>query len=304
VSPSGPVRDSGQFEKGIAYLRESGYKVKISPHALERQFHMAAWGRDKANDINAMFADPSVEAVFPSVGGHTANQVVEYLDYDLIAGAPKLLFGFSDSSVLLNAIHARTGLITVHDNVDIMFGVGRFGDDRLAARGEYTAKYLQRVLAGTAPLGTVVPLSKWTAVRAGTAMGIALGGNLSTLRALIGTKYEPDWTGAVLFLEDRAEPHQWDQQLGHLRLAGVLARISALILGKVDNKPEQFYKENYQPIAGIVERQCAEYGYPIICDADFGHDVENFPIPIGTRVQVDTSDLAITFLEAAVRSQA
>jgi muramoyltetrapeptide carboxypeptidase len=298
VSPSGPVRDMAQFERGTSVLRKYGYSIVKAPHALERTYHMSATGRQKADDINAMFADPTIEAVFPSVGGHTANQVLEFLDYSLIQSNPKLLFGFSDSSVLINAITARTGLVTVHDNVDVMFGVGRFGDERLATRGEYTDTYLRKVLCSSQSGFTVEALSSWTTLRAGSASGTALGGNLSTLRALIGSPYEPDWSGAVLFLEDRGEPHQWDQQLGHLHLAGVLSRLAALVLGKIDNKPEQFYKENYQPLPGIIQRHCESYDYPIVYGADFGHDVENFPILIGSKVHVDTNRTALTFVGA------
>jgi muramoyltetrapeptide carboxypeptidase len=297
VSPSGPIRDTSQFERGISFLRNEGYNIVIAPHALERTFHMSAFGKQKADDINAMFADGSVEAIFPSVGGHTANQVLEYLDYGLIERNPKLLFGFSDSSVLLNAITAKTGLVTIHDSVDIMFGLGRFGDERLSTRGEYTVRYLKKVLSSPESVGSVEALTTWTILRHGIASGAALGGNLSTIRALIGSAYEPNWSGSVLFLEDRAEPHEWDQQLGHLRLAGVLSRIAALVIGKVDNKAEQFYKENYQPLAGIVQRQCQEYRYPVIYGADFGHDVENFPILIGSAVQIDTSGPTVNFVK-------
>lgn len=301
VSPSGPVRDERQFQKGVDVLKARGYDVQVAPRALARTFHMSASGREKADDLNAMFADPAVSAIFPSVGGHTANQVIEHLDFDVIERNPKLLVGFSDNSVLLNAIFARTGLVSIHDCADIMFGLGRFGDDRLATRGEYTARYLFAALESATPLGTIEPLTEWQCVRGGTGTGIALGGNLSTIRALIGSPFEPDWTGAVLFLEDRAEPHEWDQQLGHLALAGILRRVSAVVIGKVDNKPEQFYKENYEPIANIVARHCAEYNYPIIYAADFGHDVENFAIPIGVSVRVNGEDRSITFLESATR---
>ena len=301
VSPSGPVRDERQFDKGVQILRARGYEVKLAPRALSRTFHMSAFGAEKAEDLNTMFADPQIAAIFPSVGGHTANQVLEHLDYDIIARNPKILVGFSDNSVLLNAIYARTGLVSIHDCADIMFGVGRFGDERLSTRGEYTARYLFSAIENAKPLGTIEPLTDWQCLRVGTGGGIALGGNLSTLRALIGSPFEPAWDGAVLFLEDSAEPHQWDQQLGHLRLTSVLSRVSAVVVGKVENKPEQFYKENYQPIPEIIARHCMGYDYPILYGADFGHDVENFAIPIGVRVQVSGLARTVTFTESATR---
>ncbi len=303
VSPSGPVRDQQQFERGLAVLRERGYRLKIAPHALGRTFHMSAAGSDKAADLIAMFTDPEVTAIFPSVGGHTANQVLEQLDYHSIALHPKLLLGFSDSSVLLNAIYARTGLVSIHDNADVMFGLGRFGDERLATRGEYTARYLFAALETPLPLGRIEALTEWQCLRPGRGTGLALGGNLSTLRSIIGSPFEPDWASAILFLEDKAEPHVWDQQLGHLRLTGILAKIAGLVVGKVENKPEQFYKENYQTLADIVLRHCEGYGYPVLYGADFGHDVENFAIPIGVRAQVDGADKSVTFLGAATTNR-
>lgn len=301
ISPSGPVRDRAQFQKGINYLKQRGYRIHLGEHALERTFHMSAPGKAKAEDLNAMFADPSVQAIFPSVGGHTANQVIEHLDFELIKENPKILIGFSDTSVVINAIYARTGLVSLHDSVDIMFGVGRFGDESLATRGDYTAEYLFRVLRSTDPLGRIEPLTEWRCLKKGTGTGHALGGNLSTIRALIGTNYEPNWFGAILFLEDRAEPHQWDQQLGHLRLAGVLSKLAALVVGKVENKPEQFYKENFEPLPDIVSRHCVGYDFPILYAADFGHDVENFPLLLGVQTRVDGGACSIEYLESMVR---
>ena len=299
VSPSGPVRDLLQFQKGADYLIRKGYNLKIGEHALGRVYHMSAYGKEKAADINAMFEDRSVNAIFPSVGGHTANQVVEYLNFEAIRQNPKIIVGFSDNSLLLNAIYAKTKLITLHSLADVMFGLGEFGSKKLQTGGKYTEEYLIKALESGEVLGKVAPLTKWECLKEGIGTGIALGGNLSTLRALIGTKYEPDWNGAVLFLEDRAEPHVWDQQLGHLRLCGLLSKLEGLVIGKVDTKPEQFYKENYQDIRGIVTRHCEGYNFPIIYGADFGHDVENFTIPIGSKVKIDAKNLEIEFLEPA-----
>src|SRR5258706_6676740 len=114
ISPSGPVRDLERYKSGISFLKEKGFVVVEAPHVLDRWYHMAAKATDRAEDINEMFANPKIRAIMPTVGGHTSSQVLDYLNWDLIQQNPKIFFGFSDSTVLINAIYARTGLINFH----------------------------------------------------------------------------------------------------------------------------------------------------------------------------------------------
>jgi muramoyltetrapeptide carboxypeptidase len=300
VSPSGPVRVKELYDRGVAYLRSKGYKIVEAPHALSRLYHMSASGKEKAEDIHAMFADQNVKAIFPTVGGHTASQAIEHLDWDFIRSHPKILFGFSDNAVLINAIHAKTGLVCFHSLCDVVFGFGVFGQGKLQTDGEYTSTQLFKVITNARPAGDIPRLSKWTALRSGIAEGPLIGGNLSTLRSLIGTEYEPDWDGCILFLEDSAEPHRWDQQLGHLRLAGILDRISGLVVGKVE-KPDTFYPENFRPLPEIFLQQCDRTRIPILYGVDLGHNVENCTLPIGIDARLDCVKNSLELLEAAVK---
>lgn len=300
ISPSGPVRIRELYDRGVGYLRGKGYEILEAPHALSRLYHMSASGKEKAEDIHAMFVDPHVKALFPSVGGHTANQVIEHLDWDVIRSHPKIVFGFSDNAVLINAIFAKTGLVCFHSLCDVVFGFGVFGQGKLQTDGDYTSKQLFNVITKAQPAGVVPQLSKWTALRSGVAEGPLIGGNLSTLRSLIGTEYEPHWDGCVLFLEDSAEPHTWDQQLGHLRLAGILNRIGGLVVGKVE-KPDTFYPENYRPLQDIFLQQCDRTRIPILYGVDLGHNVENCTLPIGIRARLDCTKGSLELLEAAVK---
>lgn len=299
VSPSGPVRAKELYDRGVAYLKGKGYRIVEAPHALSRLYHMSASGKEKAEDLHAMFADQSVKAILPTVGGHTASQVIEHLDWDLIRSHPKILFGFSDNTVLINAIHAKTGLVCFHSLCDVVFGFGVYGQGKLQTEGEYTSTQLFKVITNARPAGEIPSLSKWTPLRPGMVEGPLIGGNLSTLRSLIGTEYEPDWEGCILFLEDSAEPHRWDQQLGHLRLAGILDRIAGLIVGKVE-KPDTFYPENHRPLPEIFLHQCDRTRVPVLYGVDLGHNVENCTLPLGIRARLDCTKGLVELLEAAV----
>jgi len=155
-------------------------------------------------------------------------------------------------------------------------------------------------LSSQNPIMQIPRLSPWLVLKNGEAEGHLIGGNLSTLRSLIGTKYEPQWDGAILFLEDSAEPHTWDQQLGHLHLAGILDRINGLVIGKVE-RPEKFYSENFQPLTDIFLRQTESNNYPILYAADFGHNVENCTLPLGLNAKIDGNVGVLSILESAVQ---
>ena len=299
ISPSGPVRDMNFFDRGVNYLKSKGFNVVLAEHTLTRWYHMSATGQDKANDLNEMFANKSVKAIFPSVGGHTASQMLEFLDWEVIKNNPKIIFGFSDNAVLVNAINSQTGLVCFHSLCDIMFGFGVFDQGKLEANGKYTSEQLFKMISDSNPIGEIPKLSSWVIIKSGIAEGDLVGGNLSSLRSLIGSDYEPDWNNKILFLEDGSEPHRWDQQLGHLYLSKVFNKISGLIIGKGE-KAEGFYPENYQPLNEIILRHFEKINIPIIYHANFGHNVENATLPIGALAKIDGNSGTLYVIEGAV----
>jgi len=299
ISPSGPVRDRTLYARGVQQIEADGFGVIEAAHALTRYFHMSATGPEKGQDINALFADSKVKAIFPTLGGHTANQVLPYIRWDVIRDNPKVFCGFSDSSVLLNAVFAKTGLVCFHTLCDVVFGYGIFGTGKLQTDGKYTRENLKKVLMTPAPLGPIPQLNVWEGLRSGVVDGTLLGGNLSTIRSLIGTEYEPNWEGAILFLEDSAEPHRWDQQLGHLELAGVFRKIGGLLVGNCE-RPDLFYPDGYQTLREIVARYCEQYAFPVVYRADFGHNIENCTLPVGLVVRLDGANAQLSLTSAAV----
>jgi muramoyltetrapeptide carboxypeptidase len=126
VSPSRPVFPelNEQFKRGVAFLEAHGFNVLVGEHIYSTTLGYAAAPLEKAEDLNRMFADESVRAIICSQGGTTANACLPYLDWDNMRAHPKIFLGMSDITVLLNAIHHKTGLVTFHGS-DLMWGFGR-----------------------------------------------------------------------------------------------------------------------------------------------------------------------------------
>lgn len=285
VSPSDPVIDKSALESGINKLKELGFKVKLAPNALSNTLGYSATPQEKADDINQMFADSSVQAIICAQGGENANSVLPLLDYDLITKNPKIFLGISDITVLLNGIYAKTGLITFHGN-DVMWGFGRNPD-------QYELDELKRKLMD-AEIGMVKKNSEWKTIREGVAEGKLLGGNAACIGKLLGTEYIPDFTDVILFLESFGEldtPTKTSYTLHQLDQAGIFKKIKGLLLG--------YYKTEQQTeIEDIAREVTNKYNFPILKCDDFGHNTPNTILPIGVKVKLDSNSCSLSFLES------
>lgn len=300
-SPSGSVisapEETELYEKGVQALINAGYKVKEAPHARSRFYHMSATAKEKAEDIHSLFIDKEVRAIFPSVGGHTASQILPYLDLDLIKSNPKIFIGFSDSALLALYISEKIGMITFHSAVDLMFGFSRFNtiECSMQDKGNYTTKCLWNMLENAAPFKQ--PYSKWVSIKNGKVSGRLIGGNIKGIQALIGTPFEPDWRGKILYWEAADSPHVMAQVLAHLNNARIFDKIEGLIIGKIGHLKENFYgPDEIMPIHDFTKYLLNDKNLPIVAEADFGHDVENITIPNGCMaiLQVDTESCKLT----------
>ena len=203
VSPSGPVNEElkHQFDKGIDFLKNLGFKVKIGKNALSNSLKYSATPQEKADDMNAMFADDEIKAVICSQGGANANSILPLLDFEIIKNNPKIFLGISDITVLLNAIYQKTGLVTFHGN-DIMWGFGTEHTDY------DEQEFKDRLIEGK--IGEIKHNSEWGCIRDGVAEGVLIGGNLNCLNKLVGTEYLPDFKDKILLLESFDESNSPD----------------------------------------------------------------------------------------------
>ena len=293
VSPSTPVTQEliGQFKKGMEFLENLGFHMEIGAHVYSATWGYAASPQEKAEDINRMFADESIQAILCSQGGATANACLPYLDWEGLREHPKIFLGLSDITVLLNAIHHKTGLITFHGN-DLMWGFGR--NPALYDKQEF----ITRLMDGW--VGEIPPSRERRTIRKGVAEGKLLGGNLNCLLKLAGTPYFPDFTGALLFVEAIGiTPEGCDHQFQQLKQMGVFDQIRAVIIGYIDglqNDPKTLMQ-----MEDVLLRVSAEYDFPILKTDDFGHNCPNTVLPVGGKVRLDAEKQTLEIIEMCVQ---
>jgi len=272
----------------IAYAREQleaiGFKVRIGTHAYDRWGYFAGHDRDRADDINRMFADDSIAGVVCYTGGWGSPRILPYLDYDLIARHPKVILGYSDISALLNAIYKRTRLVTFHGPV----GGSTFDP--------YTLANFQRVVMTAAPAGLLAPPEKKPTelidrtnrvlrLAPGKARGRLVGGNLTMIASLMGTPFEVDTTGAIFFLEDvREELYRIDRMLSQLALAGKFDRVAGVVFGRCSQCD---YKGPTFSLEDILRDRFGSLRAPVISGLSFGHIDQKLTLPIGVMATLD-----------------
>ncbi|HJR01852.1 MAG TPA: LD-carboxypeptidase [Methylomirabilota bacterium] len=302
VAPSAAPNDPERIRFAIDTVESLGFKVKPAAHLFDREGYLAGSDAARADDLNAMFADDGVDAIWCVRGGYGASRILPALDYALIQRKPKALIGYSDITALHMAIHRHAGLVTFH------------GPVAFRAFTPYSLGELKRVLwAPQAPvrLGGPPPFPRaegWldgenrvTTLVPGRARGRLLGGNLCLMSHLCGTPYFPDLRGAILFLEDVEEAYyRIDRMLTQLWLSGALAGVAGVAFGKFTNcNPSQFFLQN-RPLEDILAERCRALGVPAISGIMVGHIEDQTTLPVGCLAELDADAGTLTLLEPGV----
>lgn len=222
TAPASPAELSATWV-AVGFLESMGYVVRLGWTALVQKGFLAGSDGLRAAELNAFFADESVAAILCLRGGYGAARLLPALDYELIAQHPKLFIGYSDITALHTALYQRSSLITVHGPVAVQL------PDAAGYTKSVFCAGLRGALGGEVklpPENTLVPFI------AGRAQGRLVGGNLAVLASLVGTPYELDASGCILFLEETGEAlYRIDRLLNQLWQSGLLGRISGLIFG-------------------------------------------------------------------------
>ncbi|HLW69525.1 MAG TPA: LD-carboxypeptidase [Candidatus Binataceae bacterium] len=287
VAPAAAV-ERAHLERGVAALSAMGYRVKISPHALDRSGILAGEDVVRAAELTAFFADPEVKAIFAARGGYGSGRLLPLFDFAALARTPKIFLGFSDETYLLNALVAQARMVAFHGPMvamDFSHGVSAPARD-----------HLLRLLAGeTRELTLEAP----TALRPGSARGPLLGGCLSVVVAMIGTPWEPLFDGAILFLEDTGEKaYRIDRMLTQLGQAGILRRVAGIVFGAI--RPVEGSAREGALIRDFIGEATAQLDCPVLSGIEAGHGTANFALPLGLPAQLDATARCLVFTEAAV----
>jgi muramoyltetrapeptide carboxypeptidase len=297
VLPATAVFEADDISLAKDQLEALGFKVVIGPHAYDRYGYFAGRDRDRADDINRMFADDRIAGIICYTGGWGSPRVLPLLDYDLIARKPKVIIGYSDITALLNAIHKRTGLVTFH------------GPVAASALEPYSLENFRRVVMKAEPAGLLEPPPKKPTeivdranrvikLAPGKASGRLIGGNLTMIASLMGTQFAPDTTGAIVFLEDvREELYRIDRMLTQLAMAGMFNKIAGFVFGRCsqcDVKGPTFSLEE------ILRDRFGNAPFPAISGLSFGHIEQKLTLPVGAMATLDADAGTLRIDEAAV----
>ena len=290
VAPSSPIIGDNidELNKAKVIVERSGFKVKYSKNIFSNTNGYSATAREKAEDINAMFADKEVKMIWCAKGGNNSNSTFEYLDYELINKNPKIICGYSDITSITNMITKKTGLIT--------FSGTNF---KTIATDETDFSYkqaLSRFVDGNLEFGP--ENEEYVIIKKGNAEGELIGGNLSLTRGMVAGKYSLDFTDKILFLEElgfETDPEATSNNVYYLKQNGVFDKIKGLWIG------------NYEHESGISLEKIildvldGEYKFPIIKSNNFGHIERKTVIPIGTKAEINTEeDVKIKLVEDCV----
>ncbi len=291
VAPASPS-DSRKAERAIKYLAEMGYGVKAGRSVFSSRGYLAGRDELRAEDINSMFADDEVKAVFCLRGGYGSQRILDMVDFELISKNPKIFMGYSDITALLIAIYQKCGLITFH---------GPMGWDFAGGLPKATKAAMKKAIECNEPIGEVPNPEIPKVVAEGRAKGALVGGNLSIVVASLGTPYEIDTKGKILLLEDVfEEPYSIDRMLTQLRLAGKLKDAAGIVLGDWgDTEPKE--PEESLSLEEVFGDIFGNFDRPVLKGYKIGHCKPNLTVPIGVEACIDTGMKSFRILEEAVR---
>jgi len=295
VAPASNVQRD-QLESGVARLRELGYEVVLGESVYEQDLYFAGSAEARARDLMWMFQRENVRAILCARGGYGSNYLLPLLDLDVIARHPKILIGYSDLTSVLTWIHDETGLVTFYGPM--------VAKDFAHADGVDLPSWYSAV-EGNSQWNGVFPGGANTIVT-GETQGTMYGGCLSILVASLGTRYEIETGGTILFLEDiGAKPYQIDRMLVQLKYAGMFEGVRGIIFGEM-NECAQPGGQTY-PLQEVIERVLGDLGVPIAYGLPFGHVARNnLTLPFGGHaiLQVSYESISLKILESAVSSSA
>lgn len=291
----------------IKRLGEMGLKCSFSDHAEECDEFVSSSIESRVSDLHQAFTDKNVKGILTAIGGFNANQILRYIDYDLIAKNPKIICGYSDITALANAIYAKTGLVTFYgphfSSLGMLKGI------------DYTMDFFKKCLLDSGQY-EVYPSREWSddawfmdqenrefikndgylLINGGEAEGKICGGNLNTFNLLQGTEFFPSLENTVLFLEDDAASNDlaFDRDLQSLIHQPEFGSVKGIVFGRF----QKASKISNAKLVKIIKTKKELDSLPIIANADFGHTTPQFAFPIGGKAKLlassDKISLSIT----------
>jgi muramoyltetrapeptide carboxypeptidase len=276
--------DPNTFQRGIAIIESMGFVPVFDRRLFEKNGSFAGTDLHRADQVNRFFADPEIKAVFCARGGFGAMRILSLLDFDSIQKNPKCLIGFSDITALHAAISVRCNLVTFHGPTVTTL-----------SKATETARNSFYSVIASDHVPTIRPKNGLT-LQGGSAQGPVTGGNLTTLCHLVGTPFQPNLDGCIVFFEDIGEAaYRIDRMLTQMKLAGCFNGVAGVALGNFRRCGRK------EAIDKIFFGTFKEYGIPILSGFNVGHQQSNLTVPMGIAATLDADQKVLTFHEPATR---
>lgn len=295
ISPSSPQRDMSHLDKGIRYLEGLGYFVKLGRHARASYGgYLAGTDGERLSDIHEMFGDKQVDAIFCARGGYGSARLLPSLNASLIQRNPKIFVGFSDTTSLQLALWKMCGLVTFSGAMPSVDMVDTFDP--------MTEEYFWRVLTSRKPLGHLKQPTPLEIIQHGDAEGRLLGGNLSVVCSLLGTRYMPSLRGTICVLEDIGEEtYRIDRMLTQLAQASTRTRAAAVAYGFWSQNSRSTVSTPHRDVNEVLAERCDLTRGPIVSGLMYGHEATKFTLPFGVRARLTSRTKRLTVVDAAVK---
>jgi muramoyltetrapeptide carboxypeptidase len=285
VAPAGSVSEP-QLRAGVDVLVRAGFEVELSDGICQRKGYLAGEKESRARAVDDFFRREDVAAIFCARGGFGSIQLLSLLDPAAIRRSPKIFVGYSDLSVLINWLRQRCGFVTFHGPMvatDLSRG--------LEGRGE---EFFWGTLLGE-KRRWMVPLGE--TIRGGLAEGEMMGGCLSALVTTLGTPFEIETEGRILFLEDIGErPYRIERMLTQLQMAGKLSGLAGLVLGRFTDCDDG----GERGLSAVIRDLFRDASYPVVEGLAAGHGGENLLLPFGPRMALDGGAMTLSLIESPV----
>lgn len=272
-----------RLEPAIQAVKALGLEPVVYPtcYYANRHGYFAADDAQRAKDLQDAFADNSIQGILCIRGGYGANRILPLLNWRDIARHPKVFCGYSDVTALHIVLNQRCHMPTFHTPMP--------STNYYAGADEFTMTYLRRALfgalSGPLPMGETVEK-----LQSGKARGVLCGGNLSLVRDSLGTPWEIDTRGKILFLEDVDEKtYHLDEMLTQLRNAGKFDDCAGILLGYWTNCPPE-YPEKTLEISEILQEVVLPCGKPVLSGLCCGHSAPTMSLPLGCTVAMDADE--------------
>ncbi len=283
VAPAGRI-DKNIVEQAAKRIETFGYKVKFADHLNLHHYNFSSSDENRKNDLQAMLDDGEIKAILCTRGGYGVIRIIDQIDFTEFKTNPKWVIGFSDITVLHAAIQ-KYGITSIHGPMCKSFL--NYTDTGI------DIDVLFSFLEGESPEYIINPFPM---NRIGSASGELIGGNLSLLQAVRGTKFDIDTKGKILFIEDLSEYlYHLDRVMYNFKLSGVFENLAGLLVGQFTDM-----KDNETPFGETIEeiilKSVADYHFPVAFNFPAGHIETNFPLILGDKVELQVKEDQVSLI--------